>query len=140
MIKFYVQLAAIVGTSTNDEKRMVNNKAYAMCMKNPEGNKGIREPRLHKHGGATPTFEFNTEVERDNFINYLASDFARFCLSFLKNNQHLENGELELVPYFDFTQEWDDEKLFKHFNINEETQNYIKNFLPDFHKIRKDIS
>ena len=136
-MKYYAQLAAIIGSSTNDEKKSVNNNAYTMCMKNPEGNKGIREPRLNKAGGPTPTFEFQSEKERDNFIKYLTSDFARFCVSFLKVNQHLDNGELELVPWLDFTQEWNDEKLFKEFNVSQELQDYIRDFLPDFHGIRK---
>jgi site-specific DNA-methyltransferase (adenine-specific) len=84
-----------------------------------------------------PTFEFDTEKKVDNFISYLKTDFARFCLSLLKNSQHLDRGELEFVPYLDFTNEWNDAKLFNHFGVDEEAQNYISEFLSDYHGIRK---
>jgi hypothetical protein len=58
------------------------------------------------------------------------------ALSLYKNGQHLENGEMSLIPYLDFTQEWNDEKLFKKFNVSQELQDYIREFLPDFHGIR----
>ena len=99
-------------------------------MKNPEKNKGIR-------GGNMMTFEFDTEQERDNFIDYCKTDFARFCLSLYKIYQNNDNGELTLIPWMDFTQQWDDEKLYKFFDVDKETVKYIESFLPDYHSIRK---
>lgn len=84
-----------------------------------------------------PTFEFNTEAERENFANYCKTDFARFCLSIYKINENLVWGEMSLIPWLDFTEVWDDDKLFKKFNVSKELQGYIKEFLPDFHGIRK---
>jgi hypothetical protein len=137
--KFYCQLAAIRGTPNRSKGAvsMVLDDFYTMVMKNSDDNKGIRQPNLNKPGNPTPTFEFNTEAERDNFIDYLKTDFARFCLSLLKNNGHLSSGEMELIPWLDFTEEWDDDKLFKKFNVSQELQDYIRDFLPDFHGIRK---
>lgn len=137
--KHYCQLAAIRGNvdMAGDGSKIVKDDFYTMLMENSEGNKGIREPRLHKPGGATPTFSFATEIERNNFIDYLKTDFSRFCLSILKIGQHLENGELSIIPWLDFSQEWDDEKLFHHFDVDKQTQDYIRQFLPDFHGIRK---
>jgi hypothetical protein len=137
--KHHCQLAAIRGTPNRSKGAvtMVLDDFYTMVMKNSDDNKGIRQPNLDKPGNPTPTFEFNTEIERDNFINYLKTDFARFCLSLLKNNGHLSSGEMDLIPWMDFTEEWDDDKLFKKFNVSQELQDYIKDFLPDFHGIRK---
>ena len=139
--KFYCQLAAIRGDVFRKSSKVVTNKIlqnnfYTMLMKDTNGNKGIRQPNLNRPGNATPTFEFNTELERDNFISYLKTDFARFCLAIYKNGQNLSLGELSLIPMLDFTQEWDDKKLYKHFNIDKKTQEYITNFLPDYHNIR----
>lgn len=83
-----------------------------------------------------PTFEFNTDLEKENFIKYCKTDFARFCLSLYKINENLVWGEMSLIPWLDFTQEWDDEKLFEKFQVSEELQNFIREFLPDFHGIR----
>jgi hypothetical protein len=51
-------------------------------------------------------------------------------------SKHIDNGELNNLPWLDFTQEWNDEKLYKYFDINQETQDYITNFLPDYYNIR----
>ena len=53
-----------------------------------------------------------------------------------KLNKHIDSGELELIPWLNFKIPYDDEKLYRLFNIPVETQNYIRNFLPDYYKIR----
>lgn len=134
--KSYCQLACIIGNHSKDKNILVKDDFYTMTIRNSSCNKGIRESRLNKPGGHTPTFGFNSEVERDNFLSYLNTDFARFCLALYKIGQHLENGELEIIPWIDFTKSWDDEKLFAYFEVNQETQNYIRSFLPDYYGIR----
>ena len=131
--KFYIQFAEIRGTPNRSKKSdvMVLDDFYTMVMKNSDDNKGIRKTSI------PPTFEFDTETEVDNFIKYAKTDFARFCLSIYKNASQLSRGELAIVPWLDFTEEWDDDKLFKKFDVSQELQDYIKDFLPDFHGIRK---
>jgi 16S rRNA G966 N2-methylase RsmD len=135
---FYCQLASIRGhvIQNSHGKEIVKDDFYTMCMKDNE-NKGVRIKDLQKPGNPIPTFEFGTELERDNFIKYLKTDFARFCLSLLKNNCDLSVGNMELIPWLDFTEEWDDDKLFAKFDVSQELQDYIKDFLPDYYGIRK---
>lgn len=136
--KFHCQLAAIRGhVNERDGSSMVQSDFYTCCMQDVEGNKGIRQPNLNRAGNPTPTFEFDTEIERDNFLNFINTDFARFCLSLLKNNANLAVGEMKLIPWLDFTEEWDDDKLFKKFDVSQELQDYIRDFLPDYYSIRK---
>lgn len=78
-------------------------------------------------------FYFNTELECSNFLNYLKTYFVRFCLSIYKNNQNLHRGELEIIPWLDFTQEWTDEKLKKHFNITDKEWEFIESVIPDYY-------
>ena len=135
--KFHCQFAAIRGhVNERDGSSMVQDDFYTCCMQDTESNKGIRQPNLTRAGNPTPTFEFNTEHERDNFIKYINTDFARFCLSLLKNNANLAVGEMKLIPWLDFSEEWDDEKLYEHFNVSDELQDFIKKFLPDYYGIR----
>lgn len=82
-------------------------------------------------------FYFESEEQRLNFLNYCKTDFARFCLVLYKNDRSLNSGALSTVPWLDFNEVWDDEKLFKKFNINRDEQDYIRDFLPDYHGIRK---
>jgi site-specific DNA-methyltransferase (adenine-specific) len=107
-----------------------------MVTENGELNKGIRKDNIEKPGNPTPTFSLDTEEERDNFIEYLKTDFARFCLSFYKNNANLGTGELAIIPWLDFTNKWTDKELYEKFNVSEELQNYINTFIPDYHGIR----
>lgn len=135
--KFYCQLAAIRGhvNLTSKNKHIVQDDFYTVLMKDAEQNKGVRNLNVRKDGFIV--FEFNTESEQINFINYLKTDFARFCLSIVKNTQNIHYGEMELIPWLDFTEEWDDDKLFAKFYVSQELQDYIKYFLPDYHGIRK---
>jgi hypothetical protein len=133
--KHYCQLAAIRGhVELKENTKIVQDDFYTMLMKDSDGNKGIRIDGFGK--SKVPTFQFDTKNEQDNFISYLKTDFARFCLCFYKSSANLHRGELELVPWLDFTEEWDDEKLFKKFNVSQELQDYIREFLPDYHGIR----
>ena len=93
--KFHCQIAGIRGnvnlsSSTNS---IVKDDFYTMALKDSDKNKGIRKV---DSGGAT--LEFQTELELENFICYIKTDFARFCLSLLKNKSDLHRGELEIVP------------------------------------------
>jgi hypothetical protein len=120
-------------------KSVLADKFYTIAMKEGDGNIGIRNHKpLRKDmvEPAMPTFRFNTEVEQRNFLNYCRTDFVRFCLALYKNSANIIYGEINLVPWLDFTEEWDDEKLFKKFNVSQELQDYIREFLPDYHGIR----
>lgn len=130
--KFFVQLARICGNHSTDPNKLQKDDFYTMVMKSSENNKGIRKTNQNP-----PTFAFDTETEQSNFIVYLKTDFARFCLSIYKNGVSLVGGELGLIPWLDFTEEWDDDKLFAKFNVSQDLQDYIREFLPDYYGIRK---
>lgn len=78
-------------------------------------------------------FEFKTIKEAENFISYCKTDFARFGLAILKISQNQHAGEMKLIPWMDFTQEWNDEKLYSHFGITKEEQAFIKQVIPPFY-------
>jgi len=129
------QISRNMGHAGNGGVRFVNDDFYTLVVRDsPKVNHGIRKA-LSDRGG--PAFGFKTSRERDNFLSYLCTDFARFCLSLLKNKLDVDCGEMTVIPWLDFTQTWDDEKLFAHFGINQETQDYIRSFLPDYYGIRK---
>lgn len=139
---FNCQFAAIRGnvnlSAKSNSAEITQDDFYTLCMKDSEKNKGIRQPDLHRKNNPTPTFEFQTEFELNNFLEYCKTDFARFCLALYKDGQNLSGGgAMEMIPWLDFTEEWDDDKLFEKFNVSQELQDYIREFLPDFHGIRK---
>lgn len=134
--KKYVQWSRQHGhIADNDAIKMVKDDFYTMCSKDPNENKGVRLSFQGKNGkpkpkgNCSPTFPFNSETEADNFLNYSCTMFARFCLALGKNSLNMDDSAIRLIPWFDFTQSWDDAKLFTYHGIDQLTQDYIRSFL-----------
>jgi len=133
--KQYVQLARIRGHVATDT--MIQDDFYTFVQKNPENNMGIRkidDGKIH----INPTYSFNSKKEQNNFLRYAQLDFPRLCLSILKIKGDLvDGGVLSIVPWLDFTQEWDDDKLFTMLGYpkGHAIREYAKKFLPDYHGI-----
>ena len=129
--KYYAQLADILGGVNLNAEKLESNFFYTLTMKDWANNKGVRKDTIQN------TYSFTTELERDNFLKYCQTDFARYCTAFYKHNSTAKAGLYAILPMLDFTQEWDDAKLYKYFDVNKETQKHIEEFLPDFHNIRE---
>jgi hypothetical protein len=84
---------------------------------------------LEDKKGSGYAFHFSTVQEAQNMYKYLTTNFARRALSFIKNDQNIN---LRLIPWVDFTQEWTDEKLFKHFDLTQEEIKFI-NEIPQYY-------
>lgn len=127
-------LAAVRGNQSLEAKCTFKDDFYTFLMKDSELANSLRKKMTEEN---SPTFEFKTTIERDNFKEFLKTDFARFCLSLYKIDQNLNRGQLSIIPWLDFTEYWDDEKLYKRFNVSSELQKIITDFLPDYYGIRK---
>jgi hypothetical protein len=111
----YIQIANIKGLQEDNKIEMIKDDFYTICMKDPKENIGLRKKCESDH---LPTFK-----TLDISIDYLCSDFVRFCLSLYKNYSNLDRGELTIIPK-------------KEIPISEELRRYIEEFLPDYHNIR----
>lgn len=78
-------------------------------------------------------FEFNTEKERTNFINYLKTKVVRFILSLSKVDKNLLFGELNQIPWLDFTKSYSDKDLCKMWNIDEKLWKFIDEHIPAYY-------
>lgn len=74
------------------------------------------------------------EQQMGNVVSYLTSYVARYALSLLKFNLHLDNGELKSVPLVDFDQTWDDAKLCELFGLTDAEFAEIKRVIPAYHQ------
>jgi hypothetical protein len=132
---YSVRFALIRGNAR--ESGGYNDDFFSLICENTEENKCDHTFEFSQasrdHGCVQAHWSFNNEEERENFLNYCKTKVVRFLLSFVKNGPHLGRGELEVIPWMDFTQEWDDAKLCKEFGISEELWNYIDNFIPDYY-------
>jgi len=125
---FYVNLSQIRGhVDLNSDKIMLKPDFYTLCTKDlrPSRTKRIQREKTH--------VTFNTEIEADNFLEYVKTNFVRFCLSINKINQNLYCGEMLNIPWMDFSQKWTDECLYKYFELEENEINFINNTIPKYY-------
>lgn len=127
---FYVNIAQIKGDvkfrnriGVKMDVNMIADNFYVMVNKDTEVTTTSKQQ----------PYGFSTELKANNFLNYLKTDFARFCLSIYKNNGNLHRGELALIPWLDFTQEWNNEKLYNEFGITSEEVEFIERFIPKYY-------
>lgn len=78
-------------------------------------------------------FSFSNEVERTNFLNYLKTKSVRFILSLSKTNQALFRGELNQIPWMNFTKSYSDKTLRDIWNIDDELWKFIDKSIPDIY-------
>jgi hypothetical protein len=122
---FFINTAQIRGN--------VNKKSNHIMMQDDFYTFITKDTKVTNEKNKHMFFSFYTENEANNFLKYLKSDFARFCLSIYKSNSQLDRGELGIIPWLDFTQEWIDEKLYKHFDLTEEEIKFIEKNIPKYY-------
>ena len=69
---------------------------------------------------------FKTQLEANNACEYMKTRFFHFLLGQLKNTQQMAPELFRLVPLQNFKESWDDEKLYKKYNLTEEEIELIK--------------
>jgi len=116
---FYVNISQIRGHVDLKSNIMLKNDFYTIVTKDLKVSQEKRKQREKTQAS------FKNEIEANNFLDYIKTTFCRFCLSILKNNQNTYCGEMEMIPWLDFTQEWTDDKLFRYFDLTIEEIEFI---------------
>ncbi len=70
-------------------------------------------------------FYSENKEEVINFSKYLKTKFFRFLVSLKKTTQNSTKESYEFVPNLNTNKEWNDEELFKYFNLSENEIKYI---------------
>ena len=73
--------------------------------------------------------------EWNNFYTYAKTFVARFCVSIMKIDQHLDSGQFSFLPLVDFSKKWTDAELAELIGFTEEEMNEIYKVLPDYHNL-----
>lgn len=68
---------------------------------------------------------FTTENECINCLKYMSTRFFKAILFFGRSGMNMSQQNFELIPLVDFSKEYDDEMLYKHFGINEAEIKFI---------------
>ena len=106
----------------NDFYTMIVSKNVDTCISTSKDDKKLNQ------------FSFNTKAEANNFVSYVCSKFARFVLSIYKSNKNNHRGELELIPYLDYTEEWSEDRLQEYFNLTDDEMSFINSVIPNYYK------
>ena len=69
---------------------------------------------------------WNSKEEAENVISYINTKFFHFMLGLKKITQHTTVKVYEFVPMQDFSQTWNDDKLYKKYNLTVEEIAFIE--------------
>jgi hypothetical protein len=90
--------------------------------------------------GCIPIGEkINSNKEVENLKKFLSTRFSEYLMSLTTVNQHITSDSFLFIPFMDFNQEWNDEKLNIFFNLDEEEIKRINDFDLNWSKNNKDI-
>ena len=127
---YWVNVGQIRGTPVrekNNASQFAKNDFYTF------GKKALQVERQARKQRQKTQFGFKTKNEAENFLSFIKTDFARFCLSLYKINQNLYCGEMLAVPYLDYSKNWTDKKLYDFFDLTEEEIDFIQKEIPKFY-------
>ena len=60
-----------------------------------------------------------TEEKALNVYNYLRTKFVRFLIQLTLTGMNMSIDNFKFVPWLDFSEEWNDEKLYKKYELDE---------------------
>jgi site-specific DNA-methyltransferase (adenine-specific) len=86
-----------------------------------------------KNSVSTETYliiDFPKSVEEgNNLVSYMETRFFRFLVSLIKNTQNISKGSFAFVPVQNFSEPWNDEKLYKKYGISKEEVQFIESMI-----------
>jgi len=69
---------------------------------------------------------FDTEEELDNYNVYIKSKLPRFLLRQAVSSVNINREVFKFVPMLDFTEKWDDAKLYKRYGLTDDEIEYVE--------------
>lgn len=89
-----------------------------------KGYRSISSPQI-LYPGTVDSFSylnigfFDTEQEAINFRDFMTCKFPRFMMRITFSSVHISKANFIFVPMMDFSQQWNDEKLFAYFGLSD---------------------
>lgn len=126
---FMVSFTGIRGNvNLKSDESMIQNDFYTIV----SSDRKVQESNTIV-GDSFLKFYFNTKFEAENFLKFLKTNISRFLISIYKNNQNLHRGELDILPWLDFSREWTDEDLIQEFDLTNEEVEFINKHIPKYY-------
>ena len=73
------------------------------------------------------TFKLRNHAE--NFRSYISTKFVRYLISLTLSSMHITRDSFQFVPIQDFSEPWNDEKLFKKYGLIEDEIAFIESMI-----------
>lgn len=98
------------------------------------GYRVITTPKIYSPGEIfTESYmllsSFNTLVEAENFAKYLTLKLPRFLLKQTLTSMNIAKDNFMFVPKMDWNKSFEDDDLFKYFNLTEEERTYVNQIM-----------
>lgn len=75
---------------------------------------------------------FNREELASNLLAYLKTKFVRFLVAQVAVSQHITKDSFRFVPKQDFNKTWNDELLYKKYNLTQEEISFIEDMIKPY--------
>jgi site-specific DNA-methyltransferase (adenine-specific) len=72
---------------------------------------------------------FGAKKEAENVVSYIKTRFFRFLVMLNKPTQHASLKVYKFVPMQDFSQSWNDEKLYKKYGLTKKEIDFIESMV-----------
>lgn len=72
---------------------------------------------------------FDTRKQCENFSSYVKTRFVRLLISAVKITQHAQSPVYRFVPMQDFSEAWDDERLYAKYGITAEERAFVESMI-----------
>jgi site-specific DNA-methyltransferase (adenine-specific) len=72
---------------------------------------------------------YNTQKEANHLAEYIQTKFLRFLVGLLKNTQDTTKDRFAFVPRLPMTEQWTDQKLYKHFGLTDDEIAFIESMV-----------
>jgi hypothetical protein len=80
----------------------------------------------------------NSYYEAVNIFEFMKTKSARFFISLTKIDQNIWDGDmLSVIPYLDFSKEWNDDTLFEYFELEDDLIEYINEYIEPIYDYEK---
>lgn len=80
-------------------------------------------------------YSFNNESERDSFVSYLKTKFARFALAINKTgNRNNISRYIKNVPLPSLDQIWTEDSIMEYYGLTQKQKDNINNFIPSYYE------
>lgn len=73
--------------------------------------------------------KYDSKIEAENMVNFLKTKFCRFLVSTILLTQNITKGKFIFVPDLPMSERWDDENLYKKYNLNREEIEFIEQLI-----------